>query len=216
MTEEADPRTPVHSQALLLPWFLAGTLTEFEREAVIAHLSSCRGCQAELESVHACRELVCKALSPATTPSPEAERRVMQSIGSRQQAVAGATRGRRRAPWLRRVAGGVSVAVIGAQAVAILYLAGIRAHAPLPPTSVVSRGLAPARTQLRVMIAPTATEGAISGLLARLNARIVDGPRADGAYVIELAPLAVDRDASTLERLNSDRALVLEAHVVSP
>lgn len=217
MTEELAPPPAVHPQALLLPWFLAGTLSEFEREAVNAHLSSCRGCQAELESVRASRALVRDALGPATLPSPSVQRRVLQSIGAPPQVTGRAgARPRRHPARVGRVAAGVSIAVIGTQAVAILYLADLRGRPPTPATIVMSRGLAPARTQLRLVLAPSATAGAIGELLRNLNAHIIDGPREGGAYLIELAPPVADGGASALDRLRSARALILDARAVAP
>ena len=214
MTDELDIPPGVHPQALLLPWFLGGTLTEFEREAINAHLFSCRACQLELESVRASRELVRDALGRADVPSSATEQRVMQAIGPQPSLRRAAPRGMRNPLLLRRLAAGLSIAVIGVQGVAILYLS--RPQATTLPPVVASRGLAPARAQVRVLLAPTATEREVRQLLLALNAHIIDGPGSDGGYVLELAPSGVDAHASPLERLRANPGLVLEATPVLP
>jgi anti-sigma factor RsiW len=217
MSEEPDTPPGVHSQALLLPWFLAGTLSEFEREAVNAHLSSCRACQVELEAVRESRALVRDALHMTGGPSPEVERRVMQSITVPRELHAAAAPGRlRSAQGLGRFAAVLMIATIAIQASALSYLLASPTRGPGQAVVVASRGLAPAATRLRVVFVPTATEHAIRDLLLALHTRITDGPSTDGAYVIELLPPAADRAATSLEDLSSHRSIVLEARAANP
>jgi anti-sigma factor RsiW len=53
----------VHPQALLLPWYLSGTLAESEQQDVTGHLAGCAACRAELAALTRDRHLVREALS---------------------------------------------------------------------------------------------------------------------------------------------------------
>jgi len=176
--EELPPG--VHPQALLLPWFLAGTLTEFEREAVTAHLATCRSCQLELEAVQNTRRLVREALAAEPAARPDLEARVMQAI-TREAAAPAAVVNPMRAARLWRLAASVAFATIAVETAMIAF----RTEHPLP-VAVASRGLAPESLRVELTLQPAATEASMRALFLSLHARIVDGPDASGRYVVEI------------------------------
>lgn len=58
MSETEPPHDGIHPEALLLPWFLSGTLEAAERKQVTAHLAQCAACRTELESLTVLRRLL--------------------------------------------------------------------------------------------------------------------------------------------------------------
>jgi len=212
MSGSEDLPPGVHSQALLLPWFLAGTLTEFEREAVSAHLSACRSCQVELEALRASRSLVRDALAAESVARPELEKRVMQAITAERAVTAAAPRA---APhdaagavrWWR-LAAGVAIAAVAVETVMI----AVRSERPVPV--VASRALAPERMRIELTLEPEASEATVRDLLIGLHARIVDGPDAGGRYIVELAPGSGAGAEAPLAVLRRQAGVVREARVI--
>lgn len=146
----------------LLPWYVTGQLEDAEALRVEAHLDSCRACQTELA----------------------VERRLRDAILS-----APMEEGRESSPPRRRFAFGA--AAIGAIAASIATVAVTTLSPPHPPAQhVIYRTLgdpaAPAVGELVVLFDPTLPEGEMSAILARAHARIVDGPTAQGAYVLRV------------------------------
>lgn len=212
MSGPEDLPPGVHSQALLLPWFLAGTLTEFEREAVSAHLSACRSCQLELEALRASRSLVRDALAAEAVARPELEKRVMHAIAAERipietvpRAAAHDAAGSVR--WWR-LAAGVAIAAVAVETVMI----AVRSERPVP--AVASRGIAPERVRIELTIEPAASEATVRDLLLSLHARIVDGPDSGGRYVVELAPAPVAGGEAPLAALRRQTGVVREARVI--
>ena len=80
MTQLLSPDIRPHPQALLLPWYLAGLLSEFQRQALAAHLTSCGRCRQELEAVIEMRHSIRDCIAAESGPSPDIERRVMDLI----------------------------------------------------------------------------------------------------------------------------------------
>jgi hypothetical protein len=69
-----------HRQALLLPWHLSGTLSEFQRKGLAAHLGRCYRCRCELEALARLRWHLRERYQAEPGPSRELERRVMDIV----------------------------------------------------------------------------------------------------------------------------------------
>lgn len=215
MTEILPPG--VHPQALLLPWYLSGTLAESEQQDVTGHLASCAACRAELAAVTRDRHLVREALSASPGPSRDLQTEVLRrisgaSIGGRppasQTAVSRAWR--TRPVWLAGMALAASLIIV--QFVAILRLA----QTPTVQPPVLTRGLASPTTRLELLVDPGASQAALADFLRSLRAHIVDGPSADGAYVVEIATTDPGQIAADLARARAEPHLVRELKVIAP
>jgi hypothetical protein len=211
---------PAHQEVqLLLPWLLTGRLEEPERAHAQAHVANCPKCQADLaweralqaryahleteadvdRSLAALRERL-DAPEPASPMASAAER-----LRRRWQSLADGIRDAWQAatPALRGTLA-LQGAAIAALCAGLLFLeAGSRAPA-YHTLSAPAHG-APAADAV-VRFRPDAQEQAIRTALQRCGARVVDGPTASGAYLLQLP--AADRGAS-LERLRADGAVLL-------
>jgi Putative zinc-finger len=205
----------VHGQALLLPWYLSGTLAESEQREVTGHLASCASCRAELAALTRDRHLVREALSAAPGPSRDLRTEVLSKIAN------ASTAGPPAVPPAAKSRGGWRVWPLGRAGMAlaaslILVEFGVivrLAYSPAPP-SVVTRGLGSPTTRLRLLVDANASQAALTDFLRSLHARIVDGPSADGAYVVEIAtgdPRQIDQD---LGRARAESQLIRELKVI--
>jgi Putative zinc-finger len=219
MTAPDKTAALAHSQAASLIWYLTGTLSDSERRAMQQHLDSCPECRAELHSLIALHGDMRGAYDTEPEPSPGAKLALIERtkstsaeevarIGALPQRESVSLRGgflARLDVWLRlprvpRWVPAAALVLIVVQAGVLLRALPDRAHSG---GDVTTRGVGPAETRLRLVFNPQASAQQIRELLGSLGARIVDGPTADGTYVIELHR----GDPKTLgEKLNAARA----------
>jgi anti-sigma factor RsiW len=191
----------------LLPWFVNGTLEGEELALVERHLGECVRCQHELDAL---RELQAayvggEGASDPTQSFYKLRDRMAESRPKRGRVLLlpGLRRLWQRAPvWAPWAAAAElamifvlgSVLVFGGEA-SVLYrtLAG----AAVSPSTLA---------QLVVVFDPRITEAELRQILRATGARIVDGPTSGDGYVLELP---IDRQASALEALRAQRAVVL-------
>jgi anti-sigma factor RsiW len=214
-----------HEQASSLAWYVAGTLSEHERRDVEQHLETCAECRAELASIQVLRRDLRGAYDAEPGPSSRVKNIVLERIRassaepvtkidalSRRELVAPRDQGRKQG-WSRalRVPHWASAAAL----LLIVVQAGflLRANFDKVPGAgeVTTRALPPQTTRLRAVFDPQASALQISQVLNSLQARIVDGPTREGAYVIELQPgdpkvlaakLKVARSSTVLQSLD--------------
>jgi hypothetical protein len=105
------------------------------------------------------------------------------------------------------------VLLIVVQAGALTWLSYERSHTPPP---VTSRGIEPATARVRIVFNPRATEQEIRTALQTLGGRIVDGPSADGAYVIQLPAVAPPVLSQRLRALREQPGLVERIENATP
>jgi anti-sigma factor RsiW len=199
----------VHDAALLLPWYLNGTLAESQHHEVAAHLDECAVCRGELESIREVRQQAREIFASSPVPTrlhaevmsrvkEQAPQRLQPSFTPSQSAsMAGSGRPPRptgartllqslgdvlqsmRAP---RWASALAVMIIVVQAGALSWFALKESAEP----QVRSRAMEAMPARISIVFNPRATEAEIRAALTALGGRIVDGPAHDGAYVIEL------------------------------
>jgi hypothetical protein len=226
MTDPKASPPDLHPAALLMPWYASGTLPERERLEVEDHLRTCAACRAELESVGVFRQRARALFEDQPIP----ERRMFETVMSRvQQDASARPRSARDLPArpglldallqpLRVLmrptwAPAVAVVLIVLQAGALAWLSYERSHAPPP---VTSRGIEPAAARIRIVFNPRATEQDIRTALQTLGGRIVDGPSADGAYVIQLPAIPPPVLSQRLRVLREHPALVERIENATP
>jgi anti-sigma-K factor RskA len=175
-----------HSTAdALLPWYVNGTLRGEELAFVEQHVRGCGQCQAEVDWL---RQVfaACAALAPLEEePAPAGTR-----FGDSRPLAgwAGPLRmkaGWRAAPtWVR----GLLAAQLAAIAVLGTMVAIETGNKPSYQTLGSESRSVPSGNAVVVVFDPTAPEADIRRIVAGAGARIVDGPTAANAYVLELPP----------------------------
>jgi anti-sigma factor RsiW len=164
---------------LLLPWYVAGSLSEPERSAVAEHVRSCEACRREEAWLRGVADAV--RSTPSPSPAPELGARVLATVVARQAA----------GPWWRRLwtvreaRAVLAVALVEAAALAALLVAWTPRVSPFRTLGTSQ----PAHVQ--VVFHPEATEAQMRSLLRRYGATVVAGPGAGGVYRLRL-PEGVD------------------------
>jgi anti-sigma factor RsiW len=163
-----------HEQVqLLLPWRANGTLEAQDAALVEAHLAECEECRADLADELALRANY--AAMPAAV-APRSRGRVEAALPRSGVALL-----RRRVPlgW-----------ALGAQAAVAAAALAMVASWPVPPQrddyQLLASKAQPAKGNAIVLFAPETTERDLRAALDSAGARIVNGPTASGAFVLQL------------------------------
>ncbi len=207
MTEVQESPPGVHPVALLLPWYLSGQLNETERAEVQQHLQGCAACGSELASLTALRTQSRQMFMEAPSPSPRLRQAVLGRLRQRTSRPTAAERlaqlfqGLLAPKWAPTAA----MAVIVAQLGAVAWLA-TRPHEMSPP--IIARDVPTEAIRLKILFNPAAALGEVQAAIHDLGGRIVDGPAADGAYTLELAPDSPQRIAERLRALRERKGLI--------
>jgi len=179
----------------LLPWYVNGTLRGEELASVERHVSGCRQCQLEVDWLRQVF-VACAALSPLEEAPAERFSMVANGMAMRRQAwPARVAHGWQASPpWVR----GLLAAQLAAIAVLGTTVAIDAGDRPAYQTlGVESRSVA-SRNAVAVVFDPTATEAEIRRIVAGVGARIVDGPTATHAFVLELPSAQAERALQSL------------------
>ena len=197
----------------LLPWYVTGRVSREEAKGIEAALKTMPDLADKLTQVQREREAVARAAEAIESAPPESLQRLLQQVETtRQWRVPRIDDQANASGWIKSALGrnGVWQAAFAAACVAIVAL-GVRLYDPPAPSEFgVAGNIAGAGgATLLVTFQPGATAADISTLLTGMKATMVDGPRADGAYVVQLpASQAGDIDAA-MSNLLSHKDLVL-------
>jgi anti-sigma factor RsiW len=199
-----------HQAQTLLPWYVTGSLEASEQQQVEAHLSVCPQCQADLQSE---RRLDAE-VAALTIEVEHGWTRLQGRLDLNPR-----RRGALAAPgeWLtaihrdatRKWRGATSwlgwALVMQALVLAVVGMVLLR---PAQPARyhVLATAPAPATGNLVVIFRPDTRESDLRSTLRGARARLVDGPTAADAYVLEVP--AADRSAA-LARLRAQASIVL-------
>jgi anti-sigma factor RsiW len=203
---------------LLLPWYANGTLAEGERLKVEAHLRECAECRGELESVVSLRQDARAMFESEPAPSARLRSEVMARVrksrrGAAQprpflESLATLFQPLMRPKWAPALAAMLIVVQAG--------MLGWFALQSSPQPEVQPRGVETAAARIRIVFNPHATEQDIRAALTALNGRIVDGPSADGGYVIELPAVEPTVLSQRLRELRERPGVVERIENVAP
>ena len=167
---------------MLLPWRVNGTLDEAEAALFDAHLAECAECRADLAAEGALRAEF------AGMPLGLELRQPPQVAGT-------AMRTRLRAPVrrrfiARRIPLGWALAgqAAAAAAVALFFMLPQAHHESSPTYRLLGADQTRATGNVIVLFAPDATERELRAALGQAGGRLVDGPTASGAYIVQVAP----------------------------
>jgi len=192
----------------LLPWYLTGQLDDGERALVEAHLRDCAECQAEQILERRLADAVAQLPFESDHSWSELSRRI-RAQGEPRGLLAGARRALTAPGWTGwAVAAQLVLVATGlALVLPVASAPGLGVPAAGPPTYHALGAARPRPTgDVIVIFRPDAKAADLSRALRDSGARLVDGPTAADAYVLE-APLA-DR-AAAIRRLRADAAVSL-------
>lgn len=185
----------------LLPWYIKGTLPAEKMAEIDAHLADCSACRRDLEAerrlASAIVELPLESERAWSVIEASLDRRPQSGSVPQRIALLG-----RRVP----VAWVLASSLAAASAATILVMAlpyrqpANQTYVALgsPPTSRAGNAV--------VMFTPGATEQELRTLLRGAGARLVNGPTASGAYVVEIAPNSLE---TALAGLNKSPSIAL-------
>jgi hypothetical protein len=182
MTFPADRHQEVQ---LLLPWHSTGKLDEAEQALVEAHLAECELCRADVGAEPALRAALDLA-SPVTSGWAALEARVRRASPEPRRTAR---------PWLaagRRLMRPERLKWVVAAQFAALVVLGVAALPDSPPAArdgpyrVLGDAAAARSGNVLAMFRPEASEAALRHSLQASGARLVDGPTAAGAYLLDV------------------------------
>jgi len=187
----------LHPVAMLLPWYLNGTLTDDERWKVTQHLAACEACRAELEDLTVMRASMKGLYERESAPSSRVFANVMAEItgapegsspsymiGNGQPGTLDNLQEWLRALFLPKWAPALAVALIVGQLGLLLWTLQL----PDPNAGISARSVSSVGgVRFRIAFQPSAEERQIRSVLQQLQARVINGPLPDGVYFIELA-----------------------------
>jgi anti-sigma factor RsiW len=232
-TQKPQPPEP-HEVALLLPWYVGGTLAEDERAVVEAHLRECADCRGELESIVNLRQRTRAMFASAPQPSPRLHAAVMAGVRQSQPGPTAQAKGatpaasrpaRRSRPLFASIAGALQMLMRPSWAPALAVLLIVVQAGALswlvfqprgPEQGVQPRGIESGAAHIRIVFNPHAAEQDIRAALTALGGRIVDGPSPDGAYVIELPPVEPKVLSQRLRELRARPGIVERIENAAP
>lgn len=189
-----------HEQAqLLLPWHAAGTLEPDEAAQLEAHLAECAECRRDLAGERLMRELY-GAMPVADRPA-----RAPLSAARRQP--------RRRPAW-RSATRGLSTtwgkAAIAAAAAAAAVAFVVVPNRPEGEYQLLGSDPAAKTGNAIVLFAPETPARELRAALEQAGERLVDGPTASGAYIVQVPEAG---RAEALEGLRASPHVILAERV---
>ena len=191
----------------LLPWYVTGRVSREEARGIEAALKTMPDLAGKLAQVQREREAVSRASEAVESAPPETLQRLLQQVETtRQWRVPKIESHSEAGGWLKAAMGRNAVwqTALAVACVAIVAL-GVQVYNPPRPTKLWSRQQYQRRRRRKLWWSRSsqARRQAISAsLLTGLGAKIVDGPKPGGAYMVKLpSDQASDVDAATASLL---------------
>ena len=186
----------------LLPWYVTGRVSREEARGIEAALKTMPDLAGKLAQVQREREAVARASETVESAPPETLQRLLQQVETtRQWRVPKIESHSEAGGWIRAAMGRNAVwqTALAAACVAIVALGVQLYNVPAGGQFKVATNInGTGGATLLVTFQPAATAGDIATLLTGLSAKIVDGPKPGGTYVVELpSDQASDVEAAT-------------------
>lgn len=192
----------------LLPWLVNGTLDPLEAEQIEMHLAGCAECRAELAAE---RQLAAAIESSSPADTEGAWDRMEQRLD------AGAVAPFKSSPgwWARRVPLGWAIgSPIAAAAAVALVMVNVPQRQTAEPQYRALGSPQPAVTaNLIVQFQPASSLRDVQRALQSVDARLVDGPTATGAYLLRVD---AGRRELALKQLRDNQAIALAEPIDGP
>ena len=231
---ELNPLPPhVHPTVALLPWYANGTLSAADRATVSTHLQECPSCRTELDELVRVGNQIKQAVSAGPMPSTGLAQTVLSRI--RREAQRGQEEVRRTSPvmtepstlmanidrWLRNLfvpqwAPILVVTLLVAQLGVLLWTLWQPIASIDVGGSITSRGLGSPTARLRIEFQPTASMQQIQTLIQDMRGRVVDGPDAEGAYIMEIPASDSAAVVQRLQALQSRHEVIRQVEAFRP
>lgn len=195
MRPHQDPSSCDHEAARLLPWFVAGALSEREIERVQEHMHECPVCAADWEREQRVQSLLCDEPTVEHAPQPGLQK-LMSRIDELERELPAPHEGPvfvdRRVPPrmspMRWLAAAAIVQTIGLGILGVLlWQRGIELHSPRFQTMTSASAAVEGGTRIRVVFAPAMPVGELQALLKSISATVVAGPSDAGVYTLALS-----------------------------
>lgn len=172
----------------MLPWYVTGQLETADRLLVDAHLATCAVCREDLAAE--------RRLAVAVRDLPH------EASHHWERLAATLPPGSRHVRWWRQP---VRLAwFVAAQAAVLLLCIGLLTSRTAPPNQVIyhTLGDGPARRtgNVLIMFKPETSRPAIEQAVAQTGGRLIEGPTAAGAYLLDIAPGKRDAALASLRR----------------
>lgn len=162
-----------HEKAqMLLPWYANGTLEPGESAVLEAHLAECDECRAELAADRALRELYAATSAPGQPMRPA---RMPPAKGSSWRLAERLSSG-----W------GKAAQLALAAAAAVTLIVVVTPSQREGEYRLLGSDDATAQGNAIVLFSPETAERDLRAALERAGARLVDGPTASGAYIVQV------------------------------
>jgi len=202
----------------LLPFYVNGTLRGDELDRVKQHLGGCEHCRREVDWLRdvfaACEEIAPLPETPLadTGRIPELAGHIRTSAsttgtrGWRSRVSAGWTATQ---PWARML---LAAQLAGLAVLGTMLVSETRDEAPYRTLGAYARA-APAGDSIAVKFDPAITEAEMRRLLASAGARIVDGPTATAAFVLEVP---AGSSGAAVQKLRADRKVLFAEPLGAP
>ena len=235
MRHADQAETCAHDAAAILPWYVNGTLTQEERQAVEDHLAGCVLCSEELVTLLKVQAGLRWELADAPDPSSplwgKVKGRMVAPPAATDQSISATGRPERRLAWawladllrppLRPGWALAAIVLIAVQTAVIVSLMARRPSGGIPEYRTLTGPTTPGqpsgpRVRVRVAFVEQAPEQAIRAALGQLNATIVNGPTAAGFYLIDVPLDAAGKSAKgVLQVLRGNSEVIRFAELVS-
>jgi anti-sigma-K factor RskA len=186
----------------LLPWYVTGRVSREEARGIEAALKTMPDLADKLAQVQREREAVARSAEAEEPAPPETLQRLLQQVETTRQWRIPKIEGHGEAGgWLKAAMGRNAVwqTALAAACVAIVALGVQLYNAPTGDQFKVAGNInGGGGATLLVTFQPGATAGDIGALLTGLGAKIVDGPKPGGAYIVQVpSGQASDVEAAT-------------------
>ncbi|WP_242126361.1 zf-HC2 domain-containing protein [Sphingobium sp. Sx8-8] len=205
---------PHRSTQMLLPWYVNGQLDASDAAAVEAHLCQCDACRAALDEEARLKKEIAALPVHADLGWEKLQRRLAPDLMDLQDDVRRPEKQPRfHQAWRNMARPAVLGAFAGAQI--MLLAVAVLAFRPMADRAEYRSLGAPAARpggNAIVMFRPDAVEQDMRLALDHAGARIVEGPTAAGAYVLNISP---DRRDAALRDLQ-ERSFILLAQPIEP
>jgi anti-sigma factor RsiW len=221
MSEPEIMPAGVHQEATLLPWYANGRLGEEDRLRVARHLASCLDCRRELSEWIDLRREIHEAYATQPGPSPALAGTVFSKVAAETLAARKESRSDRGLAgfdrWFRSLFDVPWVPSLAAVLLVMQFGLLLWMTTPVEQESVSTRSIDSPAARFAVRFQNQATEAQIRDLVERVHGRIIDGPTAQGAYVLEVKA-ATDPATSRqiLDLLRAQSRVVSHAEAAAP
>lgn len=236
--EPTESTKNIHPAALMLPWYVAGNLTDIECQEVEAHLRECPTCQQELKDIRQLRGVLKPHYAGLPGPSPQVFKKVMARIKTKPTSQPQEHSGIQAESWASKVESwfralfipqwvpALAVALIVGQATLVMWMAQTpsleRDERPgFPPGPVIERSVPMATPSIptihiRLAFRKGTSESEFRMIIQNLEGRIIDGPSQEGTYVVAVPGGHLGNIDKKLQALLADHGSVRIAERVSP